>query len=54
MTIEQAVIVGTLTLSNGLTMLTCIWLFGRVRHLEGMLEGRRSVVAAVQQSPSET
>jgi hypothetical protein len=39
MSVEQALIVGGLTCSNAVTMLTCVWLFGRVRHLEGVIEG---------------
>jgi hypothetical protein len=40
MSVEQAlIVVGGLTCSNAVTMLTCVWLFGRVRHLEGVIEG---------------
>lgn len=45
MTLEQALIVAALSCSNAVTMLTCVWLFGRVRHLEGVIEGRKASAA---------
>jgi hypothetical protein len=39
------VVLVVLGLSNGATTLLCVFLWGRVRHLEGVVEGRKSTTS---------
>lgn len=36
---ETVVVVAALGASNAITVVVCMQLFGRVRHLEGLIEG---------------
>lgn len=51
--ISQSIVLGVMGASNGISLLVCIWLWGRVRHLEGVIEGRRSVRAVDENSAGE-